>query len=192
AGLMSEEAAKEMLAQGISKDLYQKEKTKLLSAFTPNGNFNEVLLTDMNMVLEGDMLTKVDRMSMANSLEVRVPFLDHELVNFVFSLPEDYKICSTHRKRILQDTYKDILPERLYKRPKHGFEVPLLSWFRTDLKSMIHNDLLSTDFIKKQGIFNPEKIEELKIKLNSSNPQDATGNIWGLIVFQYWWKKWIN
>jgi asparagine synthase (glutamine-hydrolysing) len=192
AGLMNEQAAKEMLAQGIDNNLYQKEKSQLLSAFTKNGDFNEVLLSDMNMVLEGDMLTKVDRMSMANSLEVRVPFLDHELVNFVFSLPEDYKICSTHRKRILQDTFKDILPERLYKRPKHGFEVPLLSWFRTDLKSMIHDDLLSKDFIKKQGIFNPEKIEELKIKLNSSNPQDATGNIWGLIVFQYWWKKWIN
>ncbi len=192
AGLMNEKTAKEMLAQGIDNNLYQKEKSQLLSAFTKNGDFNEVLLSDMNMVLEGDMLTKVDRMSMANSLEVRVPFLDHELVNFVFSLPEDYKICSTHRKRILQDTFKDILPERLYKRPKHGFEVPLLSWFRTDLKSMIHDDLLSADFIKKQGIFNPEKIEELKIKLNSSNPQDATGNIWGLIVFQYWWKKWIN
>jgi asparagine synthase (glutamine-hydrolysing) len=146
----------------------------------------------MNMVLPGDMLTKVDRMSMANSLEVRVPFLDHELVNFVFSLPEDYKICSTHRKRILQDTFKDVLPERLYKRPKHGFEVPLLSWFRNDLKSMINNDLLSKELIEKQGIFNPEKIEQLKAKLNSSSPQDATAHIWGLIVFQYWWKKWIN
>ncbi|MFM7024350.1 MAG: asparagine synthase (glutamine-hydrolyzing) [Flavobacteriales bacterium] len=192
AGLMNEHAAKEMLKQSIDGSEYKNAKSELLKAFTPDGDFNEVLLTDMNMVLEGDMLTKVDRMSMANSLEVRVPFLDHEVVNFVFSLPEDYKICPTHRKRILQDTFKDILPERLYKRPKHGFEVPLLSWFRTDLKWMIHNDLLSKDFIEKQGIFNPEKIEQLKAKLNSSNPQDATGNIWALIVFQYWWKKWIN
>lgn len=149
-------------------------------------------MTDMNMVLEGDMLTKVDRMSMANSLEVRVPFLDHELVNFAFSLPEEFKICSTHRKRILQDTFRDILPERLYKRPKHGFEVPLKSWFSSDLKNLIDNDLLSRKFIEEQGIFNPDKIDELKFKLNSSNPQESTGNIWGLIVFQYWWKKWIN
>ncbi len=192
AGLMNESVAKEYLKVEFEESLYQKEKGNLLSGFTPNGDFNEVLWSDMNMVLPGDMLTKVDRMSMANSLEVRVPFLDHELVNFVFSLPEEYKICSTHRKRILQDTFKDILPERLYKRPKHGFEVPLLSWFRNDLKSLIHNDLLSKIFVEKQGIFNSQKIEELKAKLESSNPQDATANIWGLIVFQYWWKKWIN
>jgi asparagine synthase (glutamine-hydrolysing) len=192
AGLMNEESAKEFLKVSFEQSLYQVEKRKLLKGFSENGDFNEVLLADMNMVLPGDMLTKVDRMSMANSLEVRVPFLDHELVNFVFSLPEEYKICSTHRKRILQDTFKDILPERLYKRPKHGFEVPLLSWFRSDLKSMINNDLLSKELIEKQGIFNVEKIEQLKAKLNSSNPQDATAHIWGLIVFQYWWKKWIN
>ncbi len=192
AGLMNEESAKEFLKVSFEQSLYQAEKGKLLEGFSKNGDFNEVLLADMNMVLPGDMLTKVDRMSMANSLEVRVPFLDHELVNFVFSLPEEYKICSTHRKRILQDTFKDILPERLYKRPKHGFEVPLLSWFRTDLKSMINNDLLSKELIEKQGIFNLEKIEQLKAKLNSSSPQDATAHIWGLIVFQYWWKKWIN
>ena len=192
AGLMNEESAKEFLKVSFEQSLYQAEKGKLLQGFSKNGDFNEVLLADMNMVLPGDMLTKVDRMSMANSLEVRVPFLDHELVNFVFSLPEEYKICSTHRKRILQDTFKDILPERLYKRPKHGFEVPLLSWFRSDLKSMINNDLLSKEFMVKQGIFNPEKIEQIKAKLNSSSPQDATAHIWGLIVFQYWWKKWIN
>ncbi|MFZ9848225.1 MAG: asparagine synthase-related protein, partial [Flavobacteriales bacterium] len=191
AGLMNEESAKEFLKVSFEQSLYQAEKSKLLKGFSNNGDFNEVLLADMNMVLPGDMLTKVDRMSMANSLEVRVPFLDHELVNFVFSLPEEYKICNTHRKRILQDTFKDILPERLYKRPKHGFEVPLLSWFRSDLKSMINNDLLSKELIEKQGIFNPEKIEQLKAKLNSSSPQDATAHIWGLIVFQYWWKKWI-
>jgi len=192
AGLMNEESAKEFLKVSFEQSLYQAEKGKLLQGFSKNGDFNEVLLADMNMVLPGDMLTKVDRMSMANSLEVRVPFLDHELVNFVFSLPEEYKICSTHRKRILQDTFKDILPERLYKRPKHGFEVPLLSWFRSDLKSMINNDLLSKELIEKQGIFNPEKIEQIKAKLNSSSPQDASAHIWGLIVFQYWWKKWIN
>ncbi len=192
ASLMNERTAESMLKEEVDYDLYQKEKAILLAPFTKNGDFNEVLMTDMNMVLEGDMLTKVDRMSMANSLEVRVPFLDHELVNFAFSLPEEFKICSTHRKRILQDTFRDILPERLYKRPKHGFEVPLKSWFSSDLKNLIDNDLLSRKFIEEQGIFNPDKIDELKFKLNSSNPQESTGNIWGLIVFQYWWKKWIN
>ena len=104
---------------------------------------NDILLSDMNLVLSNDMLTKVDLMSMANGLEVRVPFLDYEVVNFLFSLPSDYKINGRMRKRILQDSFRDILPRQLYNRPKKGFEVPLLKWFRNEMKSLITDDLLS-------------------------------------------------
>ena len=90
----------------------------------------------MQIVLPGDMLVKADMMTMANSLEVRVPFLDHELVNYIFSLPAHYKIDKNARKKILKDTFRGMLPEELYNRPKHGFEVPLLKWFRGDLKTM--------------------------------------------------------
>ncbi len=87
---------------------------------------NDILLTDMQLVLPNDMLTKVDLMSMANGLEVRSPFLDYELVNFTFSLPADYKIDSSLRKRVVQDSFRALLPAELYNRPKKGFEVPLL------------------------------------------------------------------
>jgi asparagine synthase (glutamine-hydrolysing) len=135
------------------------------------------------------MLPKVDLMSMANSLEVRVPFLDFNLVNYVCSLPDEYKISGKMKKKILQDTFRNLLPAELYKRPKHGFEVPLAKWFKTELKSMIIDDLLSDDFIINQNIFNIEKIKELKSRLFMSNQGELPAQIWALIVFQYWWKK---
>lgn len=168
---------------------YEERKAYLLRFFSKNGDFNEVLRTDVDLVLQSDMLTKVDMMSMANSLEVRVPFLDHEVVDFAFSLPVDSKVNKGMKKRIVQDAFRDILPQELYKRPKHGFEVPLLKWFKTGLRSRIENELLSDSFIKDQGLFNLAYVQQLKQKLFSANPEDIHAQIWMLLVFQSWWKK---
>jgi len=168
---------------------YESRKKELLRFIPEKETMNDILLTDMKLVLAGDMLVKVDLMSMANGLEVRVPFLDYQVVNFLFSLPDDYKINSSIRKRILQDAFKDILPPKLYNRPKKGFEVPLLKWFRKEMKSWIVDDLLSEKNITDQGIFNYREIEKLKRQLFSSNPQDVHARIWALIVFQWWWRK---
>lgn len=154
-------------------------------------DFNEVLLTDMNLVLLSDMLVKVDLMSMANSLEVRSPFLDNKVVDFAFSLPSSYKIDGSMKKKVVQDAFRSMLPPEIYNRPKHGFEIPLLDWFRKELWGLINDDLLQEDFVKEQGIFDPVSTERLKKKLRSSNPEDSHATIWALIVFQYWWKKYI-
>ena len=167
-------------------------KKELLKNIPAKASINDVLYTDMQLVLLNDMLTKVDLMSMANGLEVRVPFLDYEVVNFIFSLPDDFKINSSIRKKILQDTFREMLPAELYNRPKKGFEVPLLKWFRNEMKSLIIDDLLSKKLIEEQGIFNYEEIEKLKKQLFSSNPGDIHARIWGLIVFQWWWKKYFR
>ena len=153
---------------------------------------NDIFLTDMHLVLPNDMLTKVDLMSMANGLEVRVPFLDYELVNFTFSLPAEYKINGRLRKRVLQDAFRDMLPKKLYNRPKKGFEVPLLKWFRNEMKSLILDDLLSEKMIVSQGVFDYTEINKLKKQLFAANPGDIHARIWGLIVFQWWWKKYMN
>lgn len=174
---------------GLLQEDYQATKSDLLKSIPDQESINDILFTDMGMVLSNDMLMKVDLMSMANSLEVRVPFLDYEVVNFIFSLPGEFKINSNIRKRILQDTFKEFLPAQLYNRPKKGFEVPLLKWFRREMKSLIADDLLSKRFIEEQGIFNYTEIEKLKRQLFSSNPGDVHARIWGLIVFQNWWKK---
>jgi asparagine synthase (glutamine-hydrolysing) len=143
----------------------------------------------MQLVLENDMLVKVDRMSMNQSLEVRVPFLDHKIVDFAFTLPVNYKIEGKLRKKILKDAFKDMLPEELFHRKKQGFEVPLLKWFRTDLKSLITEELLEDQFIQDQQIFKPAAIKSLKKQLFSSSPNDAIAKVWALIIFQYWYKK---
>ncbi|HYD20678.1 MAG TPA: asparagine synthase C-terminal domain-containing protein, partial [Flavipsychrobacter sp.] len=166
----------------------ENERQEILKSLSGN-DFNELLLTDMNLVLTGDMLVKVDLMSMANSLEVRSPFLDYKVVDFAFSLPEQYKINRDMKKRIVQDAFRNMLPDEIYNRPKHGFEIPLLDWFRKELWGLINDDLLEKSFIREQGIFNVDAVEQLKKKLHSSSPEDSHATIWALIVFQYWWKK---
>lgn len=175
----------------VNDAVFKQQRSEILQHFK-TGDFNEVLLTDMNLVLQSDMLVKVDMMSMANSLEVRSPFLDYKVVDFAFSLPVAYKVDSSMKKRIVQDAFRSMLPEEIYNRPKHGFEIPLLDWFRKELWGLINDDLLSKSFVEQQGIFNPVAIEQLKKKLHSANPEDSHATIWALIVFQYWWKKYYN
>lgn len=177
-------------AKAQSREEYERRKREILKEI--NSDYNSVLLTDMQLVLENDMLVKVDRMSMSKSLEVRVPFLDNKIVDFAFSLPVNYKIDSNQRKKIVKDAFKDYLPVELYTRGKQGFEVPLLKWFQTDLKTMITDDLLNDEFIKEQNIFDVEGVRKLKAELFSNNPNDAVAQVWALIVFQYWWKKIIS
>jgi asparagine synthase (glutamine-hydrolysing) len=170
-------------------DEAESRRMKLTHHLEGSKDFNDVLYTDMQLVLPNDMLVKVDMMSMANGLEVRSPFLDYRLVEFVFQLPVDSKINRNMRKRILQDAFRDILPPKLYRRPKKGFEVPLLKWFRKELKSLILNELLNEEFIESQNIFNIESMKEIKRKLFSLNPGDVHAQLWALVVFQWWWKK---
>ncbi len=195
AALATEENAARLLSSDSLSQVefhdFEKRKEEILKYFSDKETMNEILYTDAQLVLTNDMLTKVDLMSMAAGLEVRVPFLDHEVVAFAFQLPEDAKINSSMKKRIVQDTFRHELPPELYKRPKHGFEVPLLKWFRTELKTTITHDLLSDSFIEEQGVFDLEGILHLKKKLFSSNPEDVHATIWALIVFQYWWKKYM-
>ena len=150
---------------------------------------NDVLYSDMHLPLPYAMLPKVDLMSMANSLEVRTPFLDYEVVNFAFSLPVSSKIDDDGRKKIVRDAFRKLLPEELYTRRKQGFDVPLLNWFNHELKSLIADDLLSEKIIREQNIFDPEAIRLLKKKLFSGSPGEAVEQVWALLVFQYWWKR---
>ncbi|RSK36029.1 asparagine synthase (glutamine-hydrolyzing) [Hymenobacter metallilatus] len=195
ASFASEKDARGLLSASsrrkVGKKLAEKRRKDLLADLHADGDLNEVLLTDTKLVLPYDMLAKVDLMSMANSLEVRPPFLDPNVVRFAFSLPVSSKIDAKMKKKIVQDAFRPMLPEELYKRPKHGFEVPLLKWFRGELRPLIEDDLLSDGFIEAQGVFDVDSIRTLKKQLFSSSPGDVHARIWALIVFQWWWKKWM-
>lgn len=194
AGFMTESSSSQMIewdeltlrqAQG---DILNR-KNEILYRLKGGEAMEDFLATDMGLVLLSDMLVKVDRMSMANSLEVRSPFLDHTVVDFAFSLPTSYKIDKGMKKKIVQDTFRKYLPAELYNRPKHGFEIPLLDWFRKELKGKITDDLLNDRFVEEQGLFNAEEVRKLKQRLFSSNPGDAHATVWALMVFQHWWRR---
>jgi asparagine synthase (glutamine-hydrolysing) len=192
ASMMPAETTGSLFAKEFTSNLNGRKTLNEILHWSISGeDLNEVLLADMNLVLVGDMLVKVDMMSMANSLEIRSPFLDSEVVEFAFGLPESYKINGRMKKRIVQDAFRDLLPAELYNRPKQGFDIPLLNWFRKELWSKINDDLLADDFIKEQNLFDVDFIRGLKKQLHSSNPEDSHETIWALIVFQHWWKKYI-
>lgn len=183
-GLLTEEAL-----TAVNQQCYNSQRQSILNSLQGGQAIEDFLATDMKLVLAGDMLVKVDMMSMANSLEVRSPFLDHEVVDFAFSLPTAYKVDGNMKKKIVQDAFRKYLPEELYNRPKKGFEIPLLDWFQKQLRSRITNEWLNDDFIKEQGLFNLKAIQTLKTKLFSNNPGDSHATVWALIVFQHWWKR---
>jgi asparagine synthase (glutamine-hydrolysing) len=125
---------------------------------------------------------------MLNGLEVRVPFLDHELVDFVFSLPSEWKLRNGNRKSLLKDAYKDSIPKQIIQRKKKGFEVPLGDWFKGPLKGKI-DDLLSKRAINDIGILNYEKVKGIIDRSRSNNPGDSNYLIWSMLVFQQWMAK---
>jgi len=153
------------------------------------GDMNSVLHNDVRLVLAGDMLRKVDLMSMAASLEVRSPFLDYRIIDFAFSLPSKWKFDALHSKKILTDSFSGILPESIIHRPKHGFEVPVGKWMNGALLENIRNDWFDEKFIKHQGIFHPEKMQRLKNQVERGQGLRDQSFIWSVIVFQNWWKK---
>lgn len=183
ASISSTISVQKILKKGPIQDNF---KNEWLSGLDRYGDLNDLLKLDIEFLLPNDMLKKVDLMSMASGLEVRVPFLDHELVEFVCSLPERFKIDGRMRKKILQDTFKDLLPPELYKRPKKGFEIPLLDWMKTSLKVELEQFVFNRELIESQGIFNWLEISLLKNKMNSRNPEDSHARVWAIYVFQKW------
>ena len=144
-------------------------------------------LMDMGRMLEGQMFPKVDRACMHCSLENRAPFLDGDIVKFALNIPDSYKINGKNKKRILKETFKDILPEQTVSFSKKGFDVPVDYWFRNELKDELCN-LLSKDFIDKQGIFNYVFVDQL-LKEHLARKKNNKELLWNLFVFQKWYCK---
>ena len=150
---------------------------------------SDSLIADQEYVLPNDMLKKVDLMSMANSLEVRIPFLDRSVVDFANSLPLEFKMDQKESKRILKETYQDRLPPEVLYRPKKGFEIPLQDWLGPQIAEIFNSELFSKDFIDEQGVFEYAGIKDLVKSVNSKRFGDKIYLVWSLIVFQHWWKK---
>jgi asparagine synthase (glutamine-hydrolysing) len=138
----------------------------------------------ITVVLPDDMLVKVDRMSMAHSLEVRVPFLDHHLVEFLAALPVRRRFPRWRLKWLLRDAMRDLLPDEILDRPKHGFTVPLSAWFRDDLAAFAESRLLSRE-AADSGFYDADAVARL-ISDHRDNRGDLGGGIWMLVIFEIW------
>jgi asparagine synthase (glutamine-hydrolysing) len=162
---------------------------KIVDKYFKNFTFQDILFkmsyTDLKLALPDDMLTKVDKMTMLNSLEARTPFLDYRLVEYAFNIPSEFKLKGTNGKYILKDTFKDLLPKEIINKQKSGFGVPIGEWFKKELNPLL-NETLSDSNLRKHELFNYKYIRSL-IDLHISGKQDLTPQIWSLFVFQMWY-----
>src|SRR3989339_599172 len=148
----------------------------------PNENyFNQILYIYYKTYLLDDILYKVDRASMFNSLEVRVPFLDTEVVNFISTLPKTYKIRNGTCKYLLKKVMRNKLPDQIINRPKKGFGIPLSKWIREDLKSDVFNILSSKD-----DFFSDLYVKKILYD-HISKKQNNRKLIWNLYIFKLWY-----
>ena len=134
--------------------------------------------------LPNDILTKVDRASMAVALEVRAPFLARDVVEFAFSLPDAYRMRGLRGKRILRDAVRDLLPVEVLRRPKKGFGMPVAAWLNGALEPLLH-DVLAPDRLRADGIFRPAAVERL-IREHREGRADHRKPLWTLLVFELW------
>jgi len=169
--------------------LDKNQKVELKTGENNITDLNDFLIRDQNFVLPNDMLKKVDLMSMAHALEVRVPFLDHELVEFANSLPANFKISGQITKKILRETFSNQLPEAIINRSKKGFEIPLEEWLSNEVKKNFSSEIFSKTYIEKQKIFNHEFIQEIIQEWNKGRIGERIYLVWALLVFQNWYHK---
>ncbi len=151
---------------------------------------NRWLYVDMKTSLPDEMLTKVDRMTMAFGLEARVPFLDHKLVEYVLSLPSSEKLKGRTSKYILRRAIAAILPPDILKRPKHGFEVPVDEWIRGELKDYAR-DYLNKQRIDKEGIFSGSMVESI-LQDHLTHKKNYGHQLWSLLMFEVWYEKYFR
>lgn len=160
---------------------------KYFTRLNDRHQYDKGFYTDIKVVLEGDMLPKVDRMSMFNSLEARVPFLDSKIVRSSFRMPFEFKIKGKNKKRILKEAFADLLPKEVFLFSKKGFGVPLALWFRNELRGELEA-VLSSDRIEKQNIFDKQEINKL-LSNHLTGKENNSSKLWCLFVFQKWYFK---
>ncbi len=152
-----------------------------LPSFDP---VNGELYLDLKTYLADDIMVKVDRMSMATSLEAREPLLDHKLVEFVFSLPGTFKLKGLTTKWVFKKTMEKLLPRENIYRPKEGFSIPIKHWLRKELREMML-DYLSQSRIRAAGLFCPEVIQKM-VDAHLKGRKNFSHQLWALLVFEIW------
>lgn len=157
---------------------------------TSRDPLNRILEMEWNTQLPDQVLAFVDFLSMAHSVEIRSPFLDYRLVEFVATIPDNMKIRDGNVKDILKKTVEPLLPEGITKRPKEGFVLPVFDWMLEKLKDY-SIDMLSDVRLKKHGLLNINAVKDILQAYHAGNRSYA-GKVWNLMMFQVWWERYFG
>jgi asparagine synthase (glutamine-hydrolysing) len=153
-------------------------------------HLSKILYTDMKTYLTGGILVKVDRMSMANSLEVRAPILDKEIIEFAATLPSDIKFKNKEKKYILKEAFKPYLNDDILYRKKMGFSVPLAQWFRVEIKEIAQRYLI--DEVKGLAtIFDSKQVSKVWSE-HQQEQRDNSALLWSMLMFEMWWQRYMK
>nr|MBA2734022.1 asparagine synthetase B [Acidobacteriota bacterium] len=149
-----------------------------------NEPLDALLYIDSKTYLPGDILTKVDRMSMAASLETRAPLLDHKLIEFVTRIPASMKMRGLETKHILKRAVQDLVPPEILDRPKQGFGVPLQQWINSQLRGRIR-ETLTSQRARTRGYVEPRYVD-LLLDEHERNRRDHSSQLWALFMLELW------
>ena len=167
----------------VDSDVYAPIRRHLRGAHTDD-LVNRQLYTDLQVYLADDILVKVDRMSMATSLETRAPFLDVDVMELAFSMPGHLKIRHGERKHVLKRAMRDLLPESVLTRPKEGFSIPMKSWLRREWAPMMQ-DLLGPDQVSRRGWFEPAEVAR-RVDEHRAGTSNHAHQLFSLMVLERW------
>lgn len=186
------------LQQAEKELLYSNSFAKSLNGYDSHGFIEEQFLNvtsdnpldqqeyvDIKTYLVDNILVKVDRMSMAASLETRVPLLDHRFVEFAARIPAHMRIRDKKTKYILKKAMQGILPQSILDRGKEGFSIPIKNWMKQELKPLM-TDALSEKNVREKGFFSPQYVQRL-IKEHLANRENHSHRLWALMVFHLWY-----
>jgi asparagine synthase (glutamine-hydrolysing) len=175
----------------LSKDFYSSSAEKAFIDQFASGSttsFDRMIRSDLNAYLPGDLLVKVDIATMANSLELRSPMLDVNVVEWGISLPRKYKIKGLETKHILKDVARSLVPVNLIDRPKMGFGIPRAEWLRTDMREILI-DTLTDQSASQRGWFNQVEVKKT-IDLHMSGT-DKDQILWPMLMLELWARNWL-
>jgi asparagine synthase (glutamine-hydrolysing) len=150
--------------------------------------FARMMLMDFEIYLPDDILTKIDRASMAVSLESRVPLLDHNIIEWAWTLPTNLKYSNGLSKLPLRGVFSKYLPEEFMDRPKKGFSVPISDWLRGGLRDWAE-ELLQEQRLASHGLFDVDEIRK-KWSEHADNRRNWHNHLWGVLMFQAWYERW--
>jgi asparagine synthase (glutamine-hydrolysing) len=162
--------------------------TKEMPCGTHSGSLSRYLAFDQRYYLTDDLLQKVDRMSMAHSLEVRPPYLDHRIIEFAASLPDRLKIDGRNQKVILKHLMRNKLPDSVLNRSKTGLDIPTHDWFRGPLRPLLE-ETLNPQAVQETGLFRPGAIQQI-ISDHMEGRANLGYHLWGLLILFLWIKEW--